>query len=145
MYAQKRQDKTQASAACGAHRLVSSGAEGRVNAGSVSDRPPGTSQIIHICLAHCKPFARKKEGEIAKKMKIVKNATKEKKNFSKKTQQEKNGKELDFVVFRLFAQKKVNLSSNLPKRKEPLARNTKKLYNYFVISLASLNTLEGEV
>ena len=62
-----------------------------------------------------------------------------------KTQQEKNGKELDFVVFRLFAQKKVNLSSNLPKRKEPLARNTKKLYNYFVISLASLNTLEGEV
>ena len=134
MYAQKRQDKTQASAACGAHRLVSSGAEGRVNGGSVSDRPPGTSQIIHICLAHCKPFARKKEGEIAKKMKIVKNATKEKK-----------GKGLEFMVFRLFAQKKVNLSSYLPKRKEPLARNTKKLYNYFVISLASLNTLEGEV
>ena len=58
---------------------------------------------------------------------------------------EYDGKWLDFMVFRLFAQKKVNLSSYLPKRKETLARNTKKLYNNLVISLAGLNTLEGEV
>ena len=38
--------------------------------GSVSSLSRGTSQTIHICWAYCKPFARKKEGENAKKMKV---------------------------------------------------------------------------
>ena len=110
---------------------------------------PTVRRVLHRSFTFAWPIVSllhaKKKGKLQKKMKIVKNATKEKKNFSKKTQQEKNGKWLDFMVFRHFAQKKVNLSSYLPKRKETLARNTKKLYNNLVISLASLNTLEGEV
>ncbi|MDY4966239.1 MAG: hypothetical protein SO100_07825 [Dysosmobacter sp.] len=49
--------------------------------GSVSSRNWGTSQTIHIYRAYCKPFVRKKEGENAKKMKIVKSATKAKREL----------------------------------------------------------------
>ena len=81
MYAVARQDKTRASTARGPHRLVSSGGEGAVTVGSVSSLSWGTSQTIHIYRGYCKPFARKKEEENAKKMKIVKNATKAKREL----------------------------------------------------------------